>query len=714
MNNFDAAFQAKNKAASDFRARLNAGGARVVGGGPRSRLPPVGIFNADGSPHPMNDFRAKAAQVAPPVVEPVVGPAAVSQPAAYGAQPGASLGSRVVTPPPPPPQPVAPTRIPVTMAPAAPAAPAAPVVQPVPPNSGPQRPSGFSRAATTAVNAIHGGETVGEAASRLGKGAVEAGKSVANSLPGRGATALAKGSMRAAPWVAAASDAASLADVATDPNKTKLDVGAELAGDAGRWAAAGLGAKAGAGVGALTGPFAPAAVPVLGLAGGALGYFGADKLMKAFGGERPSDTSNGVVNQMLAGTPLGRAATPDGVTQAAPVATKGGAPVAQSAALSSDMQRVKDSTFDPNNNPFVRRANPEAELARQQANANGLGAAVDAAFHAQRGKFSNGAKAFADDSTRALFNTNQTLQGTGIQANKQANGVTEFSGNNVGGMGGKLYRAADGSVTSDWSKTKEYADQIQRNAKDQDRLAELTRGAAMSGDKESVARLTAGDGRLQAIAEKAATERDLRQAVKGGSAKAAQVLAAMENTGTDNALKVQDLELRRAAMAGAQEDRDLDRALRRDALTEKVATANRTAMKDAREVTQSRMTALDKQLEQYATVDGKLDGQRLSRLRGLAANLKPGEGQSPEEFNKDVTTLVSLASKLDDGQAWYDKLVSQAGLGGTDLRKWKANPNRWRGGFTTDQGDHISTSQYNKLTDDEKAFFKSKFLQGSE
>lgn len=709
MNNFDAAFRAKNKAASDFRARLNAGGARVVGDGPRYPLPPVGIFNADGTPHPMNDFRARAAQVAPPVIEPVVEPSVKPTPPNSGPQPLAPPNSGPRQPVPPnsgPQRPVPPNSGPQPLA---------------PPNSGPQRPSAFTRAASAAVNAIHGGETVGEAATRWGKGALDAGKSVANSLPGRGVTALAKGSMRAAPWFAAASDAASLADVVTDPKKTKLDVGAELAGDAGRWASAGLFAKGGATLGAMTGPVAPAAVPVLGLAGGALGYFGADKLMKAFGGERPSDTSNGVVNQMLAGTPLGRAAKPDGITQAAPVVGKDGVPVAQPAALSADLQRVKDTTFDPNNNPFIRRASPEAELARQQANfastadgGNGLGAAVDAAFHAQRGKFSDGAKAFADDGTRALFNANQALQGTGIQANKQANGVTEFSGNNVSGMGGKLYRAADGSITNDWSKTKDYADQIQRNAKDQDRLAELTRGAAMSGDKEAVARLTAGDGRLQAIAEKAATERDLRQAVKDGSAKAAQVLATMENTGADNAYKAQDLSLRRAAMVGAQEDRDLDRALRRDALAEKVATANRTAMKDAREVTQSRMTALDKQLEQYATVDGKLDGQRLGRLRGLAANLKPGEGQSPEEFNKDVTTLVSLASKLDDGQAWYDKLVSQAGLGGTDLRKWKANPNRWRGGFTTDQGDHISVSQYNKLTDDEKAFFKSKFLQGSE
>lgn len=378
------------------------------------------------------------------------------------------------------------------------------------------------------------------------------------------------------------------------------------------------------------------------------------------------------------------------------------------------IQAAKDSTFDPNANPFTRRATPEAEIARQGENMKqgGLWEATNNAFKERRAAAPSGTAAFGDDGTRELFNAKQNLEGTGITASKQANGVIEFSGNgdNPNGMR-KLYRAADGSITDDWSKTKAYGDQIQRNAKDQDRLTELTRGAALSGDREAVQRLTAGDGRLQAIAQQAGTERDLRQAVRGGSAKAAQVLATMANAGADSTFKAQELDLRRAAIVGAQEDRDLDRTLRRDALAEKVATANRSAAKDAREVNQGHMSTLDKQLEQYATVDGKLDGNRLGRLRGLAANLKPGDGQSPEEFNKDVTTLVGMASKLDDGQAWYDKLISQAGLGGTDLRMWKPNSGL-RGGFVTDQGDHISTSQYNKLTDDEKAFFKSKFLRG--
>ena len=121
--------------------------------------------------------------------------------------------------------------------------------------------------------------------------------------------------------------------------------------------------------------------------------------------------------------------------------------------------------------------------------------------------------------------------------------------------------------------------------------------------------------------------------------------------------------------------------------------------------------SLDKQLEQYATVDGKLDGEKLSRIRGLAANLQKTPGQTDESYRKDVTTLVSLATKLDDGQAWYDRWFSQAGRGGTDLRAWKKNEGI-RGGLVTDQGDHFSSRQWNALTDDEKRVAKLLGMKG--
>lgn len=715
MNNFDAAFRAKNKAASDFRARLNAGGARVVGDGPRSRLPSVGIFNADGSPHPMNDLRARAAQVAPPVIEPVAGPAAVSQPGAYGAQPGATLGSRVAMPPPPPPQPVAPTRIPVTGVPSA----SIPPPQPVAPTRIPVTGAG-GVASGSGKTYWPGTGATPSAPPAPTTAAVEA----KPNLPSRAAGTIERG-IQPPDWKALGSKAAGAAKGLAGGVLGNLNTisNAVAAGDdlGAIWAApnADMVEKVGASAEALGNTAAGfigdqllknAGVVLPGLAGAAnIGLANSRPISALARWVSPNGKSsidnirdaNGFGEAKSPVRTLGELAMPTkAAEQAAPIQAPEPTKPGADAGTLADKAAVLS--------PYDRRATLEDEFARQQGNGR-LIEVTDRAFQDARQKFKSGNAAFQDDATRKLFNDRNALEGAGIRAIAKSNGTTEFT-NMTGDTPnpGKLYRAADGSVTNDWSKTKDYADQIQRNAKDQDRLAEMTRGAAMSGDKEAVARLTAGDGRLQAIAEKAATERDLRQAVKDGSAKAAQVLATMENTGTDNAFKAQELDLRRAAMVGAQEERDL----RRDALAEKSAAAARAAEKDAREVTQSRMTALDKQLEQYATVDGKLDGQRLGRLRGLAANLKPSEGQSPEEFNKDVTTLVSLASKLDDGQAWYDKLISQAGLGGTDLRSWKVNPNRWRGGFVTDQGDHISTSQYNKLTDDEKAFFKSKFLRG--
>ena len=367
--------------------------------------------------------------------------------------------------------------------------------------------------------------------------------------------------------------------------------------------------------------------------------------------------------------------------------------------------QVARTTFKTN--PFARQADPAAELGRQTENFNQFEAPINAAL-AARVK-ANGGSSFRDGAAQALFNAKQGLNGSGISVSN-VNGTPTFTGDNRAG-GGQMYRAADGSVTNDWSKTQAYADAIQRNAKDQDRLAELTRGAALSGDKEAVARLTAGDQRLAGIATEAGTEKSLRDAVKRGSRNAAVVLADMEKSKSTQGMAQAELGLKRAALVGAQEDRDLNRQLRQDALSARVAENQRAAAKDARESAQSRMTALDKQLEQYATVDGKVDGQKLARLRGLAANLQPTPGQSPEEFNKDVTTLTSLAGKLDDGQGWFDKLTSQAGLGGTDLRKWGVNAGL-RGGFVTDQGDHISRTQYNSLTDDEKAAFNKFFLKG--
>ena len=529
---------------------------------------------------------------------------------------------------------------------------------------------------------------------------------------------------RGIPLIAGAADAAGMLDVATDDKMGTADVAEQSGRLAGRWGAAGagagLGVKLGAAAGAFTGPAAPVAVPALslvgGLVGGTAGYMGAEKIMDVGAGQTAPDMrSNGIVKKTLG---LGDAATAstaadkgkhlDIISQGDPryqqlMDTPNGGIVGQDELPSAKVART---TFQ--SNPFARQAAPEAELARQAGNFNQFEAPINAAL-ADRVKAAGGVSSFRDAAAQALFNAKQGLNGSGVSVS-DVNGTPTFTGDNRAG-GGQLYRAADGSVTNDWSKTQQYADAIQRNAKDQDRLAELTRGAALSGDKEALARLTHGDQRLAGIAAEAGTEKSLRDAVKRGSRNAAMVLADMEKSKATQGMAQAELGLKRAALVGAQEDRDLNRQLRQDSLAARVAENQRAAAKDTRETAQARLTTLDKQLEQYATADGKVDGQKLARLRGLAANLQPSPGQSPEEFNKDVTTLTSLASKLDDGQGWFDKLTSQAGLGGTDLRRWGVNAGR-RGGFVTDQGDHISKTQYNSLTDDEKAAFNKFFLKG--
>lgn len=81
--------------------------------------------------------------------------------------------------------------------------------------------------------------------------------------------------------LAAIPEALDTATVAMNPNATGIDVATQGAQGASRVASAGLGAAGGAALGAMTGPLAPVAVPLGAIAGGALGYFGADKAIQA-------------------------------------------------------------------------------------------------------------------------------------------------------------------------------------------------------------------------------------------------------------------------------------------------------------------------------------------------------------------------------------------------------------------------------------------------
>lgn len=107
---------------------------------------------------------------------------------------------------------------------------------------------------------------------------------------------------RALAPVGALVESVNVADVATNPNATGIDVATQAASGAGKLAGGFLGAKGGAAtgaaLGALGGPFAPITVPagaVLGgIAGGLGGYMGAGKLIEAGRSMAGTDTQDPV------------------------------------------------------------------------------------------------------------------------------------------------------------------------------------------------------------------------------------------------------------------------------------------------------------------------------------------------------------------------------------------------------------------------------------
>lgn len=355
-------------------------------------------------------------------------------------------------------------------------------------------------------------------------------------------------------------------------------------------------------------------------------------------------------------------------------------------------------------NPFQRAATPAAELARQSDNFNRFEAPINDAL-AERVKASGGSS-FRDGAAQALFNAKQGLNGSGIKVTNE-NGTPTFTGDNRAG-GGQLYRAADGSVTSDWSKTQAYADATQRNAADQTRLAELTRGAALSGDREAVARLTAGDQRLAGIAKEAETEKSLRDAVKGGSRNAALALADMEKRQSDAAYKQADISLRGSELAAKREDQGLARALQLATLNASRDAAVRAAEKDAREDAQSMAKEQRAHLEKISVgPDGKFDATTYQNNVGRAANLKPQPGQTDDQVMADKASYAGLVTNLDNGQWAIDRLF--ASPAGTDPEKWYANDGI-RGGFVTDSGKHISNAQLRSLPTDQQRMFRELLL----
>lgn len=106
--------------------------------------------------------------------------------------------------------------------------------------------------------------------------------------------------------------------------------------------------------------------------------------------------------------------------------------------------KTAKTTFGTPGNPdlFTRGATPEAELARQTQAGARFEPDLNAAL-AERVKANGGKSTFRDAAAQALFNIKQGVTGSGIKVTDD-NGTPTFSGNNIDGSSGPLYRAADG------------------------------------------------------------------------------------------------------------------------------------------------------------------------------------------------------------------------------------------------------------------------------
>jgi len=551
------------------------------------------------------------------------------------------------------------------------------------------------------------GPTIGE----LGGASLSRAKDVLTSKPVMLAGRAARFGARGVPLLAGAADAAGMVDVATDDKMGTSDVVEQGGRLAGRWGAAGagagFGAKLGAAAGALTGPAAPVAVPALsligGLAGGATGYMGAEKLMDA-GAEQtaPDVRSNGIVKKTLG---LGDAAKASVLPAAQPTQET----------VTPAQEVATPAAYGPS--PWVRAATLEDEAKRQIKNAapiqdggNGLLARAEAGLSRARGMYAQGgeggSKAFRDPAVQSAFNARNMLEGTGISVNTTKDGRTEFSGDNRAG-GGQLYRAADGSMTTDWSKTQQYADAMQRNAKDQDRLVELTRGAALAGDREALARLTRGDSRLEGIAKQAGTEKRLRDAAGNGSVNAMHLLSEMEKTKSDGAYKAADLGLRGAALVGAQEDRNLNRQLREDQMRIGLANAKYTREKDARDTETEAEKRTNSMVKDISVTDGKFNPDLYQQNLTAASRLKRGRGEGDASYNTDVMETANLQRSLGDSQWLIDRMTSPPQGAQPDI--WRVNKGL-RGGYVTDDGKHIANWQLDRMPPEMKRRFLNDFV----
>lgn len=98
------------------------------------------------------------------------------------------------------------------------------------------------------------------------------------------------------------------------------------------------------------------------------------------------------------------------------------------------------------------------------------------------------------DTALAGFNEAQRLNRSGITASRDANGRLSLSGT----AGGKQYTAADGTLTTDWTKTENYQSAIARNAADKAALGKIEDERKIEEGLGMVKRATTGADRATA------------------------------------------------------------------------------------------------------------------------------------------------------------------------------------------------------------------------
>lgn len=332
------------------------------------------------------------------------------------------------------------------------------------------------------------------------------------------------------PYLGAAADASDIVDVATDDNKTKLDVAEQTARVAGKWGSAAVGAKGGAALATplapLAGPFAPAVIAGSGLIGGMVGYFGADKLMDAGAGRAsPASTSNGVTNKTAIA--LGWKDDP-----AAPTKT----PAAQPVTL-SDAQKT---------------AAPQSDLQARSEHQS----LIDFGQRQAKDRGMSNLSAIANDAgVRNTFNAAHEQSGTGIQyktvVGADGKPQTLIAGNTPTK---EQYIGADGKPTNDWRNTRDYADGVARANKDKALLAEMQRENLTRDAFDPSIR----DPRVKALAQQQLAQMDQREAKMGEQGLRKQMLDQQGKYQNDHLQLLRDEAAgRREAGVQARKDKNL-------------------------------------------------------------------------------------------------------------------------------------------------------------